>query len=43
MNPAEQRYSGGATLQMATIRFDHGVITFGRSQSVADVDQASRS
>jgi hypothetical protein len=40
MNPAEQRYSGGATLQMATIRFDHGVITFGRSQSVADVDQA---
>jgi hypothetical protein len=40
MNPAEQRYSGGATLQMATIRFDHGVITFGRSQSVADVDQS---
>ena len=40
MNPAEQRYSGGATLQMATIRFDDGVITFGRSQSVADVDQA---
>ena len=40
MNPAEQRYSGGATLQMASIRFDHGVITFGRSQSVADVDQA---
>ena len=29
MNPAEQRYSGGATLQMATIRFDDGVITFG--------------
>jgi Protein of unknown function (DUF4012) len=40
MNPAEQRYSGGATLQMATIRFEHGHITFGKSQSVADVDQA---
>jgi hypothetical protein len=40
MNPAEQRFSGGATLQMASIRFDHGSITFGRSQSVADVDQA---
>ncbi len=40
MNPAEQRFSGGATLQMATISFDHGVITFGRSQSVADVDQS---
>jgi hypothetical protein len=40
MNPAEQRYSGGATLQMATIRFDHGDITFGHSRSVADIDQA---
>ncbi|WP_151084288.1 DUF4012 domain-containing protein [Nocardioides cynanchi] len=40
MNPAEQRFSGGATLQMASITFDHGLITFGRSQSVADVDQA---
>jgi hypothetical protein len=39
MNPAEQRYSGGATLQMATLHFDHGVMTFGRSVSVADVDQ----
>jgi hypothetical protein len=40
MNPAEQRFSGGATLQMASVRFDHGLISFGRSQSVADVDQA---
>ena len=40
MNPAEQRFSGGATLQMASIRFDHGLITFGRSKSVAQVDQA---
>ena len=39
MNPAEQRYSGGATLQMASIHFDKGAITFGASQSVADVDQ----
>jgi hypothetical protein len=40
MNPAEQRFSGGATLQMATLRFDNGTFTFGPSQSVADVDQA---
>jgi hypothetical protein len=39
MNPAEQRFSGGATLQMATIRFDRGIITFGRSRSVANVDR----
>ena len=38
MNPSEQRYSGGATLQMATIHFDDGVITFGASQSVTEVD-----
>jgi len=42
MNPAEQRFSGGATLQMATLHFDRGVITFGKSQSVADVDQAQQ-
>jgi Protein of unknown function (DUF4012) len=40
MNPAELRFSGGATLQMATIRFDDGTITFGPSQSVVDVDRA---
>jgi hypothetical protein len=40
MNPSEQRFSGGATLQMATISFDDGVMSFGRSQSVADVDHA---
>jgi hypothetical protein len=39
MNPAEQRYSGGATLQMATITFDNGAITFGKSKSVAEVDK----
>lgn len=40
MNPAEQRFSGGATLQMAALTFDHGTMTFGRSHSVADVDHA---
>jgi hypothetical protein len=39
MNPAEQRFSGGATLQMATITFNDGTITFGQSRSVAQVDQ----
>jgi hypothetical protein len=40
MNPAEQRFSGGATLQMASITFDNGVIAFGPSRSVTQVDQA---
>ncbi|MGC4110509.1 MAG: DUF4012 domain-containing protein [Nocardioides sp.] len=39
MNPAELRYSGGATLQVATLRFDDGTFELGPSRSVADVDQ----
>jgi Protein of unknown function (DUF4012) len=39
LNPSEQRYSGGATLSMSTVRTDDGLITFGHSYTVADVDQ----
>ena len=39
LNPSEQRYSGGATLSMSTVRIDDGRITFGPSFSVADIDQ----
>ncbi|MGA8245585.1 MAG: DUF4012 domain-containing protein [Nocardioides sp.] len=38
LNPAEQRYSGGATLSLSTARFADGRITFGRSFTVADVE-----
>jgi hypothetical protein len=37
LNPAEMRYSGGATLSFTTMRFDKGVATFGTSQNVDDI------
>ena len=37
LNPAELRYSGGATLSFTTIRFDHGTATFGRTVNVDDI------
>jgi len=37
LNPAELRFSGGATLSFATIRFDHGTATFGRTVNVDDI------
>ena len=39
LNPSEQRYSGGATLSMSTVSIVDGRITFGRSYTIADVDQ----
>ena len=37
LNPAEQRYSGGGALSFTSMRFDHGVATFGSSVNVEDV------
>jgi Protein of unknown function (DUF4012) len=37
LNPAELRYSGGATLSFASIRFDHGTATFGPTHDVYDI------
>ena len=37
LNPAEQRYSGGGALSFTTMRFDHGVATFGSSVNVDDI------
>lgn len=37
LNPAEQRYSGGAALSFTTMRFAHGLATFGSSENVDDV------
>jgi hypothetical protein len=37
LNPAELRYSGGGTLSFTTVRFAHGVATFGRSVNVDDI------
>jgi Protein of unknown function (DUF4012) len=39
LNPAEQRYSGGATLSMSTLRVADGRIGFGPSYTVADIDR----
>jgi len=39
LNPSEQRYSGGATLSMSTLRVADGHIGFGPSYTVADIDQ----
>ena len=39
LNPSEQRYSGGATLSMSTLRIVGGRITFGPSYTVAQIDQ----
>ncbi len=38
LNPAEQRYSGGATLSLSTARFAGGRIAFGQSVTVAEVE-----
>jgi hypothetical protein len=37
LNPAELRYSGGATLSFTTISFDHGTATFGKTVNVDDI------
>src|SRR5262245_42607560 len=37
LNPAELRYSGGATLSFTTLRFHHGAATFGRTVNVDDI------
>ena len=37
MNPAEQRYSGGATLTMSLLRVSDGRISFGKSYNAAEV------
>jgi Protein of unknown function (DUF4012) len=37
LNPAEQRYSGGGALSFTSMRFDHGVATFGHSVNVDDI------
>ena len=37
LNPAELRYSGGGTLSFTTMRFDHGLATFGKSVNVDDI------
>jgi hypothetical protein len=38
LNPAEQRYSGGGALSFTSMRFDHGVATFGHSVNIEDVN-----
>jgi hypothetical protein len=38
MNPAEQRFSGGATLTMSLLRFSDGKVSFGKSYTVAEID-----
>jgi hypothetical protein len=38
LNPAELRYSGGGTLSFTTMRFDHGVATFGSSVNNEDIN-----
>jgi hypothetical protein len=37
LNPAEQRYSGGGALSFTTMRFDHGLASFGSSVNVDDI------
>jgi hypothetical protein len=37
LNPAELRYSGGASLSFSTIRFDQGEARFGRTLNVEDL------
>ena len=37
LNPAELRYPGGGALSFTTMRFDHGVATFGGSVNVDDI------
>jgi hypothetical protein len=37
LNPAELRYSGGATLSFTSIRFAHGTATFGTTHNVDDI------
>lgn len=37
LNPAELRYSGGGALSFTTMRFDHGVATFGGSVNNDDI------
>ncbi len=39
MNPSEQRFSGGATLTMSLLKVSQGRISFGKSYTVAEVDQ----
>lgn len=39
LNPAELRYSGGATLSFSTLSFDHGTATFGASYYVIQLNQ----
>jgi len=36
LNPAELRYSGGAALSFTTVRFDNGVVSFGRTTNAED-------
>jgi outer membrane murein-binding lipoprotein Lpp len=36
LNPSELRYSGGAALSFTTLRFDHGVASFGATRNVED-------
>ncbi len=40
LNPAELRYSGGAALSFTTIRFDHGVVSFGKTRNAEDLSGA---
>lgn len=40
LNPAELRYSGGAALSFTTIRFDHGVVSFGTTRNAEDLSSA---
>ena len=37
LNPAELRYSGGATLSFTTLHFDHGVASFGATENSDDL------
>ncbi|MGI8524188.1 MAG: DUF4012 domain-containing protein [Nocardioides sp.] len=40
LNPAELRYSGGATLSLSTLSTDAGTLSFGQSYTVAEIDQS---
>lgn len=38
LNPAEERYSGGATLSFTTLHVDHGSMSFGTTENADDID-----
>ncbi len=39
LNPAEERYSGGAALTFTTLRADHGALSFGTTVNAEDLNQ----